>query len=165
MNGDPRRLGVQGGPRASGIGRGGPPAHFFRWAGMRVLDTHAMAKTGIASPLGRAILEHKHTKTGDNFNQLWAVAITEKFLARTLAPPQTTAEDAPHGTCTRDGRKGAAWTRHRRCTLRGTGSTLHRARDPCAVSLEGESVSPLITAAFASVAAILRAERRCGRLF
>ena len=96
MNGDPRRLGVQGGPRASGIGRGGSPAHFFRWAGMRVLDTHAMAKTGIASPLGRAILEHKHTKTGDNFNQLWAVAITEKFLARTLAPPQTTAVDAPH---------------------------------------------------------------------
>ena len=67
---------------------------------MRVLDTHAMAKTGIASPLGRAILEHKHTKIGDNFNQLWAVAITEKFLARTLAPPQTTAVDAPHAPAT-----------------------------------------------------------------
>ena len=66
--------------------------HIFlsRWAGMRVLDTHAMAKTGIATPLGRAILEHKHTKIGDNFNQLG------KFLALALAPPQTTAVDAPH---------------------------------------------------------------------
>ena len=68
--GTPGVWGSKGDPGRLESAGGGSPAHFFRWAGMLVLDTHAMAKTGIASPLGRAILEHKHTKIGDNFNQL-----------------------------------------------------------------------------------------------